>query len=41
VAAAPSNAHQSIENCIDFKTIKPGGFGAVREFLDLLLESQK
>jgi 3-deoxy-D-manno-octulosonate 8-phosphate phosphatase (KDO 8-P phosphatase) len=41
VPAAPSNAHHSIENCIDFKTIKPGGFGAVREFLDLLLESQK
>lgn len=41
VAAAPANAHHSIDVCVDFKTTKSGGFGAVREFLDMLIESQK
>jgi 3-deoxy-D-manno-octulosonate 8-phosphate phosphatase (KDO 8-P phosphatase) len=41
VAAAPANAHHSIDACVDFKTTKSGGFGAVREFLDMLIESQK
>jgi 3-deoxy-D-manno-octulosonate 8-phosphate phosphatase (KDO 8-P phosphatase) len=40
LAVAPANAHESVKSRVDLVLTKSGGDGAVREFLDLLLQSQ-
>lgn len=40
-SAAPSDAHPSIHSVVDHVTSAPGGFGAVRELIDLLLAAKK
>jgi len=40
LSAAPANAHESVKSRVDLVLSKAGGAGAVREFLDLLLEAQ-
>jgi 3-deoxy-D-manno-octulosonate 8-phosphate phosphatase (KDO 8-P phosphatase) len=40
LSAAPSNAHESVKMRVDLVLSKSGGDGAVREFLDLLLQAQ-
>ena len=37
-SVAPSDAHESVAKRADWISSKPGGFGAVREVCDLLLE---
>jgi 3-deoxy-D-manno-octulosonate 8-phosphate phosphatase (KDO 8-P phosphatase) len=36
-ACAPSNAHIEVKACADYVTERSGGYGAAREFCDLLL----
>ena len=36
-SAAPANAHASVKQAVDLVTAAPGGDGAVRELIDLLL----
>lgn len=40
LAFAPSNAVQAVREAAHFVTCRPGGFGAVREVCDLLLEGK-
>ena len=40
LSVAPANAHESVKSRVDLVLGKSGGDGAVREFLDLLLEVQ-
>jgi 3-deoxy-D-manno-octulosonate 8-phosphate phosphatase (KDO 8-P phosphatase) len=40
LSAAPQNAHYSVKERVDLILNKCGGDGAVREFLDLLLQAQ-
>ena len=40
LSVAPQNAHDSVKARVDLILSKCGGDGAVREFLDLLLEAQ-
>lgn len=40
LSVAPNNAHGSVKSRVDLVLSKSGGDGAVREFLDLLLEIQ-
>ncbi len=40
-SAAPSDAHSSVLAAVDHVTSAPGGFGAVREVIDLILEAKK
>lgn len=40
LSAAPANAHESVKSRVDLVLNKSGGDGAVREFLDLLLQAQ-
>ncbi len=40
LSAAPANAHESVKARVDLVLGKSGGDGAVREFLDLLLQAQ-
>ena len=40
VSFAVANAHADVKAVCDFTTSKPGGFGAVREICDLVLNSQ-
>jgi 3-deoxy-D-manno-octulosonate 8-phosphate phosphatase (KDO 8-P phosphatase) len=40
LSVAPSNAHESVKTRVDLVLTKSGGDGAVREFLDLLLQAQ-
>jgi 3-deoxy-D-manno-octulosonate 8-phosphate phosphatase (KDO 8-P phosphatase) len=40
VSAAPANAHESIIPYVDYLLTKAGGNGAVREFLDKVLEAK-
>jgi 3-deoxy-D-manno-octulosonate 8-phosphate phosphatase (KDO 8-P phosphatase) len=40
LSAAPSNAHEWVKSRVDLVLTKTGGDGAVREFLDLLLQAQ-
>jgi 3-deoxy-D-manno-octulosonate 8-phosphate phosphatase (KDO 8-P phosphatase) len=40
LSVAPSNAHELVKSRVDFVLTKSGGDGAVREFLDLLLQAQ-
>ncbi|MBK9152851.1 MAG: HAD hydrolase family protein [Chloracidobacterium sp.] len=40
-SAAPSDAHPSIHSVVDYVTSAPGGFGAVREVIDVLLAAKK
>ncbi|MGD9588160.1 MAG: KdsC family phosphatase [Pyrinomonadaceae bacterium] len=39
-SAAPSDAHLSVHLVVDHVTSAPGGFGAVREVIDLLLAAK-
>lgn len=39
VACAPKNAHMSALNVADYITEKEAGFGAVREFIDLIMHT--
>ncbi|MFY7860608.1 MAG: KdsC family phosphatase [Chitinophagales bacterium] len=39
-SAAPDNAHKSAKKVASYHTVARGGEGAVREFVDLILESQ-
>lgn len=40
LSVAPANAHESVKSRVDLVLTKSGGDGAVREFLDLLLQAQ-
>jgi 3-deoxy-D-manno-octulosonate 8-phosphate phosphatase (KDO 8-P phosphatase) len=40
LSVAPGNAHESVKSRVDLVLSKSGGDGAVREFLDLLLQAQ-
>lgn len=40
-AATPPHAPTKVKNIAQYITKKPGGFGAVREIADLILEAQK
>jgi 3-deoxy-D-manno-octulosonate 8-phosphate phosphatase (KDO 8-P phosphatase) len=40
LSVAPSNAQESVKTRVDLVLSKAGGDGAVREFLDLLLQAQ-
>jgi 3-deoxy-D-manno-octulosonate 8-phosphate phosphatase (KDO 8-P phosphatase) len=40
LSVAPNNAHESVKSRVDLVLSKTGGDGAVREFLDLLLQAQ-
>jgi 3-deoxy-D-manno-octulosonate 8-phosphate phosphatase (KDO 8-P phosphatase) len=40
-SAAPANAHESVKRTVNFITTKPGGNGAVREMLDLILAKKE
>jgi 3-deoxy-D-manno-octulosonate 8-phosphate phosphatase (KDO 8-P phosphatase) len=40
VSFAVANAHADVKDVCDFTTSKPGGFGAVREICDLVLNSR-
>ena len=40
VSFAVANAHGDVQNLCDYTTTKAGGFGAVREICDLLLEAR-
>jgi 3-deoxy-D-manno-octulosonate 8-phosphate phosphatase (KDO 8-P phosphatase) len=40
VSAAPANAHKSAKEVATYLTINSGGDGAVREFIDLIMENQ-
>jgi 3-deoxy-D-manno-octulosonate 8-phosphate phosphatase (KDO 8-P phosphatase) len=40
VSAAPANSHKSAKKVALYHTVARGGEGAVREFVDLILESQ-
>lgn len=40
LSVAPNNAHESVKSRVDLVLTKSGGDGAVREFLDLLLQAQ-
>jgi len=40
VSAAPANAHDTVKKRVDIITKKSGGKGAVRELLDLILETR-
>jgi len=39
LSAAPADAEEDVKNIVDFVTIRRGGRGAVREFIDLILKS--
>lgn len=39
LSAAPPNAHPTVLTKVDLITQKPGGFGAVRELLDLIIQN--
>ena len=40
ISAAPANAHESILPHVDYRLNKSGGNGAVREFLDKVIEAK-
>lgn len=40
ISAAPQNAHKSVRDIATYITSKSGGEGAVREFIDMILENQ-
>jgi 3-deoxy-D-manno-octulosonate 8-phosphate phosphatase (KDO 8-P phosphatase) len=39
-SVAPANAHESVKQKVNFVTAKAGGYGAVRELIDLILEKK-
>jgi 3-deoxy-D-manno-octulosonate 8-phosphate phosphatase (KDO 8-P phosphatase) len=41
VSCAPSNAHKSAKEVANYITTRVGGHGAVREFIDLILEDRE